>query len=46
MLCIVGNKDDLDETVNIRDVETFAKQANAFVKKTSAKSNFGIESLF
>jgi small GTP-binding protein len=47
-MAIVGNKDDLieQEVVSIEEATKFAQSINAFYKKTSAKSSFGIEQLF
>ncbi len=48
ILCIVGNKIDLekDRNVTLQTAEEYAQSVNAKLYHTSAKSNKGIEELF
>ena len=45
---IAANKDDLidKEAVPIEEVKEFAKQVGAIFRKTSAKTNYGVEQIF
>lgn len=48
VIAVAGNKEDLIdyETVALEEINSFVKSINAVFKKTSAKSNHGIEDLF
>ena len=48
ILCIASNKEDLssEEAINEEDIQKFAKEIDAFVFKTSAKLNSGIDKMF
>ena len=45
ILFIIGNKSDLENSVNIEDVENYSKDIGAFFIKTSAKTNEGFNNL-
>ncbi|CAG9317472.1 unnamed protein product [Blepharisma stoltei] len=48
ILCIAGNKEDLvdSESVQLDTVEEFAESIGAYYKRTSAKTNYGIDMIF